>query len=91
MERVDATLTFRRELIDAVCDPAGTITGDDLDAGQLLVAQRPVELLEDGFSVTIRDPDDRIGIVIDNHGDVLMPLAVARLVNPYADKAVEAP
>ena len=90
MEWIDATLTVRRELVDAVCNPAGTITGDDLDAGQLLIAQRPIELLKDGFPVAIRDPDDRVGVVIDNHGDVLMPLAVACLVNSYADKAVEA-
>ena len=87
MEWIDAALTVRRELVDAVCNPAGTITGDDLDAGQLLIAQRPIELLKDGFPVAIRDPDDRVGVMIDNHGDVLMPLAVACLVNSYAARS----
>lgn len=34
-------------------------------------------------------PNDRVGLVIDDHGDVFMPLFVARLIDPDLPKTVE--
>ena len=45
--------------------------GDDLDTGQLLVRQSLVELLENRPAVAVSHPDNCIGVVVNDDGDVL--------------------
>ena len=63
--------------------------GDDLDTGQLLVRQSLVELLENRPAVAVSHPDNCIGVVVNDDGDVLMPLVVAGLIDTDADKAIQ--
>ena len=44
MEMIHATLAMRDKLPDAIIDPAGTIAGDNFDAGALLRGQQLKEL-----------------------------------------------
>ena len=63
--------------------------GDDLDTGQLLVRQSLVELLENRPAVAVSHPDNGIGVVVNDDGDVLMPLVVAGFIDTDADKAIQ--
>ena len=89
MERINAALAVRSKLVYTVGDPACTVAGDDLDTGQLLVRQSLVELLENRPAVAVSHPDHGIGVVVNDDGDVLMPLAVAGLIDTDADKAIQ--
>ena len=77
------------KLVYTVGDPACTAAGDDLDTGQLLVRQSLVELLENRPAVAVSHPDNGIGVVVNDDGDVLMPLVVAGLIDTDADKAIQ--
>ena len=89
MEGIDTALTVRSEFIDTVSDSSGSVTCDDLDTAELLRCEDLVELLQNALAVAICDPDDLIGVMVDDDSDVLMPLAVACLVNANIDKTVE--
>ena len=89
MKRINAALAVRSKLVYTVGDPACTVAGDDLDTGQLLVRQSLVELLENRPAVAVSHPDNCIGVVVNDDGDVLMPLVVAGLIDTDADKAIQ--
>ena len=89
MERINAAFAVRSKLVYTVGDPVCTVAGDDLDTGRLLIRQSFVELLENRSAVAVSYPDHDIGVVVNNDGDVLMPLAVAGLIDTDADKAIQ--
>ena len=89
MEGVDTALTVRREFIDTLRDPAGTVTGDNLYTGQLLIGKSLVELLQNGFSMTVANPYDSVGIVVHNNSDVLVAFAVAGLIDADVNQPIQ--
>ena len=91
MEGIDAALTGRGKLIDTVRDPSGAVPGNDLYTGDLPGCQLAVELFQNLFAVPLGCPDNGIGIVIDDNGDVLVAFPVAGLINTDVDKVIKAP
>lgn len=82
IERVDATLAPRRELVGAVRDPAGPVPGHRPDARELFGRQAPVEPFEHQLAVPVADPDDRVRVMVHDHGHELVAFAVTGLVDP---------
>ena len=89
MEGIDAALTGRGELIDTVRDPSGAIPGNDPYTGQLFRRQLAVKLLQDLLSMSLGCPYNRVGIVVDNNGDVLVALPVTGFINTDVDKVIK--
>ena len=89
MNGIDTALTVRRELIDTLRDPAGTVTGDNLYTGQLFIGKSLIELLKDGFSMTVADPYNGVGIVVHNNSDVLVAFTVASLINADVNQPIQ--
>ena len=56
----------------------------------LLVGQGLKELLEDTLAMVLVQPDDLAGVVIDDHGHVLVALAIRGFVHADADQPVQA-
>ena len=81
MKRVNAPFAVCRELIDAICNPACTVSCNDLYAGKLLFCQRPEKLLKNGLSMPVCGPYDGVGIMVDYDCNVFMSLAIARFIN----------
>lgn len=88
MERIHTALTARSEFIDAVSNPSGAVTCDNLDTAELLRGEVLVELLKNTLAVAIRGLDDFIGVMVDDDGDVLMSLTVTGLVDADIDKPI---
>ena len=91
VEGIDAAFAGRSELVDAIRDPSGTVPSNDPYAGQLPGCQLAVKLFQNLLAMSLGRPDDGIGIVIDNNGDVLVAFSVAGLVNTDVDNVIKAP
>lgn len=89
MEGIDTALTIQRELIDTLRDPTGTVTSDNLYTGQLFIGKSLVEPLKDGFSMTVADPYNSVGIVVHNNSDVLVTFAVAGLIDADVNQPIQ--
>lgn len=76
MEGIDTSLGVGNVLFDAVINPTGTVTADILNRGALFVGQSLEEFLEHALAVVLVQPDDLTGVVVDDHSDVLVSLAV---------------
>lgn len=72
MELINATLTVRREFIDAIGDPLCSITGNNFDAGKLFLWPILIERLQNRFSVPLSRPDDRVRIIVNNDRGVFV-------------------
>ena len=90
MERIHAPFCIGQIFIDAVGDPPCTVAGDDLDRGSLFFCKELEELLEHGLAVILPGLDYRVGIMIDNNGDVLMAFLIAGLIDADVDQPVKA-
>ena len=90
VERVNASLVRRTEIVDAFLNPFGTIPRYKLYTGQLLFAQQFEELGENCLAMSFMSPDNLACVMIDDHCYVLVSLLVAGFVNAYADKSREA-
>ena len=91
MKGIDAAFTVRGERIDTISDSSGTVSGFDLNAGELFRRQLAIKLLQDLLSVSLSRPDDRVGIVVDNNSDVLVALPVIGLIDTDVDKVIKTP
>ena len=89
VEGIDASGGVRKVLLNARRDPLCAIRCHGLDGGTLLFCQALHELGDNVFPVAFSGPYDSVCIVVHDDGDVLVPLAVARLVDADVDKAVE--
>ena len=89
VEAVQHALGVRAPPADALVDPAGAVAGDDLDGGALFGRQRLEEQVEHVPADPVVRPDDPMPLVVDDHGQVRVALAVAGLVHPDRVQAVE--
>lgn len=89
MERVQDALGVRQVLLHAGVDPFGAVAGDDPYGGALLVGQLSEEQVEHLLAVSVVHLDDPFALMVDDHGDVRVPLPVAGLVHAYRGEAVE--
>ena len=89
VEAVQYALGVRAPPADARVDPAGPVAGDGLDGGALFGRQRLEEQVEHVPADPVVRPDDPVPLVVDDHGQVRVALAVAGLVHPDRVQAVE--
>jgi hypothetical protein len=90
MERVYTSVAVGTVFLNGSGDPPCAIAGHDLDAVALLFGKALEEAIQHSFPVPGNCPDNRVGIVVQDDSDVLVPLLVACLVDPDAYKPVEA-
>ena len=90
VERINTAFAFRGKLVDAVRDPAGSVSGHNLDAGKLFIREAFIKLLKHGFTVPVGDQDNRIGIMIYDNRDVLVAFLIAGLVDADIHQSVQA-
>jgi hypothetical protein len=82
VKRVQGDDGVRAALGDGPGDPFGVIARHELDLLAALLTQQSEELL-DRFAVpAVRCPHQPAGVMIDNHGQVLLSLANRDLVKP---------
>ena len=89
MKGVNAPIAVRTVFLNGGGDLSGTVTGHDPDAAALFFRQAAKESVQNGFPMTGSSPDNSIGIMIHNDGNVLVPLLVACLVYADAYKIVQ--
>ena len=89
MEAVQYAFGVRAPPADARVNPAGPVTGDDLDGGALFGRQRLEEQVEHVPADPVVRPDHPMPLVVDDHGQVRVALPVARLVHADRGEAVE--
>ena len=86
MERINATSTFRRELINAVSNPSGSVPRNHTYAGKLFRSQLAVKLLKNLLPMSLGSPNYRICIMVDNDRNVFLPLPLTSLVNTNVER-----
>lgn len=89
MEGINAAGTVREVFFNTLVDPSGTIAGYNLYGCPLLRSKPLQKLGEDLLTMPVACPYNRVGIMIHNDRDVLVPLTVARLVDPDVDKVIQ--
>lgn len=89
MEPVEHAFGVRAVLGDARVDPPGPVPGDDPDRRPLFGVELLEEQVEDLPAVPVVSPDHASPLVVDDHGDVRVPLPVAGLVHADRAQAVE--
>ena len=89
MERVQDAPGVRQALLHAGVDPLGAVAGDCLDGGALLVGRLSEEQAGHLLAVSVVRPDDPFALVVDDHGDVRVPLPAAGPVHAYRGETVE--
>ncbi len=89
MERIDTSFTFGCVFVDALCDPLGSIAGNDFDRRQLFRCQAAIELFQYSFSMTFCSPYDGVRIMFYNNGDIFVALFIASLVDADIDQPIE--
>ena len=89
VERVQDAPGVRQALLHAGVDPLGTVAGDDPYGGALLVGRLSEEQAGHLLAVSVVRPDDPFALVVDDHGDVRVPLPAAGPVHAYRGETVE--
>lgn len=89
VEGINAACTVRKVFFNALVDPSGTVTGNNLYGCPLLWSKAFQKLGKDLFSVLVACPDNRIGIVVHYDGNVLVTLTIACLIDSDVDKVVQ--
>jgi hypothetical protein len=89
MEGIDAALGLRAALRQHRLDPSRHVAGDELQALGALGAERVEERLDRRLVAPRRRPDQPPGVVVDDHGQVAVALAVGDLVDPDPPQAGE--
>lgn len=74
MESVGAADGVGRVFLHALVDPARSVAADGR-AEAILLRQLLEELAEDLLAVAFMDPNDGVGVVIDDDSDLFMPFA----------------
>ena len=90
VERIHASLSVGEILGHALVDPLGAVAGNGLDGAALFGCEHLEELLEHAPAVPFVRPDDGVGVMVDDDGDVLVAFAVAGFIDADADEPVEA-
>ena len=91
MERVHATVSVRAVRLHAFGDPFRAVSGHDPDGRALFFGQLGEEQLQHLLAVAVMGPDDGVRVMVDDHRDVRMALAVAGLVDADVGKPVQPP
>lgn len=89
VEPVEHAFGGRAPPAGARVDPVGPVAGDDPDGFALSGRQRLEEQVEHVPAVPAVSPDDPMPLVVDDHGQVRVALAVAGLVHADRVQAVE--
>ena len=89
VEPVGHAFGVRAPPADARVDPAGPVPGDDADGGAPFGRQRLEEQVEHVPADPVVRPDDPMPLVVDDHGQVCVALAVAGLVHADRVQSVE--
>jgi len=89
VEEVEDDLCVRSLRLDGFDEGAGHVDGDCFDCGGALFAELFEEGVERLGAFSLGSPDDTLAVVIDDGGDVVMPLAIAELVDADAGETVE--
>ena len=89
MERIHATVCVRTVGLDALGDPLCAVSGHDPDGCALFFRQFGEEQLEHFLAMAVVRPDDRVGVVVDDHRDVCVAFPVACLVDSDVDESVQ--
>lgn len=89
VEPVEHAFGGRAPPAGARVDPVGPVAGDDPDGFALSGRQRLEEQVEHVPAIPAVSPDDPMPLVVNDHGQVRVALAVAGLVHADRVQAVE--
>ena len=81
MERINAEGRTGAVCLYRVLDPAGSVAGHKPDCCPLLRRQLRKKLLQHRFPIALSNPDDGVGIVIQNQRQIFVALLVGSFIN----------
>ena len=89
MEWINTERSTRAVVSHSILDPFGSVAGNKLNAFPLCRRQSFKEALKYFLAESFGCPDHAVGLMVDNNGDVLVPLFVRGLVNSDLDQIVK--